>query len=137
MGQGNYSEDDVKMASRAFTGWTIKPKLPRAPYGRFLWQFEYKAEDHDDSEKEFLGRKGNFNGEDIIDIILEEAATARFIARHLYSFFVADEVQVPSWKDIAPRDPEAVQAIADTFTESNFDIKSTAQVPVQLRFLQG
>ena len=129
MGQGNYSEDDVKMASRAFTGWTIKPKLPRAPYGRFLWQFEYKAEDHDDSEKEFLGRKGNFNGEDIIDIILEEPATARFIARHLYSFFVADEVQVPSWKDIAPRDPEAVQAIADTFIESNFDIKST------LRFL--
>ena len=129
MGQGNYSEDDVKMASRAFTGWTIKPKLPRAPYGRFLWQFEYKAEDHDDSEKEFLGRKGNFNGEDIIDIILEEPATARFIARHLYSFFVADEVQVPSWKDIAPRDPESVQAIADTFIESNFDIKST------LRFL--
>ena len=125
MGQGNYSEDDVKMASRAFTGWTIKAKLPRAPYGRYLWEFEYRAEDHDDSEKEFLGRKGNFNGEDIIDIILEEPATARFMARHLYNFFVADEVQVPSWKDIAPRDPEAVQAIADTFADSNYDIKAT------------
>lgn len=125
MGQGNYSEDDVKMASRAFTGWTIKPKLPRAPYGRFLWEFEYKAEDHDDSEKEFLGRTGNFNGEDIIDIILEEPVTARFIARHLYNFFVADEVQVPSWNDEPPRNPEAVQAIADAFVSSNFDIRAT------------
>ncbi len=129
LGQGNYTEDDVKMASRAFTGWTIKPKLPRAPYGRFLWQFEYRPEDHDDGEKEFLGQKGNFNGEDIIHIILQQPATARFIARHLYSFFVADEVQVPSWNDVAPRDPEAVQAIADTFTKSDFDMKST------LRFL--
>ena len=125
MGQGNYSEDDVKMASRAFTGWTIKAKLPRAPYGRYLWEFEYRAEDHDDSEKEFLGRKGNFNGEDIIDIILEESATARFMARHLYNFFVADEVQVPSWKDVEPRDPEAVQAIADAFSGSDYDIKAT------------
>ena len=77
------------------------------------------------ARKEFLGRKGNFNGEDIIDIILEEQATARFIARHLYSFFVADEVQVPSWKDVEPRDAEAVQAIADTFANSNYDIKAT------------
>ena len=113
------------MASRAFTGWTIKAKLPRAPYGRYLWEFEYRAEDHDDNEKEFLGRKGNFNGEDIIDIILEEPATARFMARHLYSFFVADEVQVPSWNDVEPRDPEAVQAIADAFAGSGYDIKAT------------
>ena len=125
MGQGNYSEDDVKMASRAFTGWTIKAKLPRAPYGRYLWEFEYRPEDHDDTEKEFLGRKGNFNGEDIIDIILEEQATARFIARHLYNFFVADEVQVPSWNDVPPRDPEAVEAIADKFAGSNYDIRET------------
>ncbi len=125
MGQGNYSEDDVKMASRAFTGWTIKAKLPRAPYGRYLWEFEYRPEDHDDGEKQFLGRKGNFNGEDIINIILEDPSTARFMARHLYNFFVADEVQVPSWNDVAPRDPEAVQAIADAFAGSNYDIKAT------------
>jgi uncharacterized protein (DUF1800 family) len=125
MGQGNYSEDDVKMAARAFTGWTIKPKLPRAPYGRYYWEFEYKPEDHDDSEKTFLGRKGKFNGEDIINIILEEPATAKFIARHLYNFFVADEVQVPSWKDEAPRDPKAVQAIADVFVKNDFEMKPT------------
>ena len=125
MGQGNYSEDDVKMAARAFTGWTIKPKIPRIPYWRHLWEFEYLEEDHDDSEKTFLGRRGRFNGEDIIDIIVQQPATARFIARHLYSFLVADEVQVPSWLDVPPRDPQAVQAIVDVFVKSGFEIKDT------------
>ena len=125
MGQGHYSEDDVKTAARAFTGWTILPKIPRTPYQRHHWKFIFKAEDHDHGEKTFLGRTGNFNGEDIIDIIVDEPATAMFMARHLYNFFVADEVQVPSWLDIDARDPEAVKAIADTFIESGFDIKTT------------
>ncbi|MGH8056887.1 MAG: DUF1800 family protein, partial [Candidatus Entotheonellia bacterium] len=42
MGVGNYSEDDIKEASRAFTGWTIAPKIPRLPLGRFYWSFAYK-----------------------------------------------------------------------------------------------
>ncbi len=125
MGQGNYSEDDVKMAARAFTGWTILPKIPRTPYQRHHWKFIYKAEDHDHGQKTFLGRTGDFNGGDIIDIIVEEPATAKFMARHLYNFFVADEVQVPSWLDVPPRDPEAVNAIADVFTKSGFEIKET------------
>jgi uncharacterized protein (DUF1800 family) len=129
MGQGHYSEDDVKMAARAFTGWTMKPKLPRSPYMRGTWEFEYHAEDHDDGPKTFLGRSGNFNGEDIIDIIAEEPATARFIARHLYNFFVEDDVQVPSWLDVPAKNPGAVDAIAKTLKDSDFDIKST------LRFL--
>jgi uncharacterized protein (DUF1800 family) len=125
MGQGHYSEDDVKMAARAFTGWTLKPKLPRNPYGRWYWEFEYRPEDHDDSEKTFLGRKGRFNGEDIINIILEETACHKFIARHLYNFFVEDEVQVPSWLDVPPKNPKAVDAIARVFRESNFEMKPT------------
>ena len=129
MGQGNYSEDDVKMAARAFTGWTILPKIPRTPYQRHHWKFIYKAEDHDHGEKTFLGHTGRFNGEDIIDIVVQQPATATFMARHLYNFFVADEVQVPSWLDVPPRDPEAVQAIADTFVNPDFDIRET------LRFL--
>ena len=128
MGQGNYSEDDVKMASRAFTGWTIKAKIPRLPYSRHLWQFEYKAEDHDDSEKVFLGQHGRFNGEDIINIIVQQPATARFVARHLYNYFVADEVQVPSWLDVAPRDPQAIATISDAFVKSGYDIRSTLRV---------
>ncbi|PKB63722.1 MAG: hypothetical protein BZY80_05595, partial [SAR202 cluster bacterium Io17-Chloro-G2] len=62
MGVSNYTEVDVREASRAFTGWTIAPKLPRQPFGRFPWAFEYLGEDHDDGEKTFLGHTGNLNG---------------------------------------------------------------------------
>ena len=70
---------DVREASRAFTGWTFETKLPRLPYGRFPWKFEYRPEDHDEGEKTFLGHKGNFNGEDIINIIVQQPACADFI----------------------------------------------------------
>ena len=136
MGQGNYTEKDVFECSRAFTGWTINHKIPQVPFGRYVWQFEYKEEDHDDGEKVFLGQRGRFNGEDIIDIIVQEPATARFIARHLYNFFVADEVQVPSWKDIPPRDPEAMQALADTFVSSGYDIRSTLRMLFNSEFFK-
>ena len=108
LGAGNYTEVDVREASRAFTGWTFETKIPRLPYGRFPWKFEYRPEDHDDGEKTFLGHKGNFNGEDIIDIIVQQPACAKFICRHLYNFFVADEPQVPAWNLEPPRDPAAI-----------------------------
>ena len=128
MGQGNYTEKDVFECSRAFTGWTINRRIPQVPFGRYFWEFEYKSEDHDGTDKEFLGHTGPFNGEDIIDIIVKQPATANFIARHLYNYFVADEIQVPSWKDVAPKNPEAVQAIADTFVNSGYDIRSTLRM---------
>ena len=90
--------------------------------GRWDWDFKFLPEDHDYSEKEFLGHKGNFDGEEIIDIILSKPATATFIARHLYSFFVADEPQVPAWSVTPPRDPEAVQFLADSLMESDYHI---------------
>ena len=128
MGVGNYTEVDVREASRAFTGWTITPKLPRFTMGRFDWYFEYKDEDHDDGEKTFLGQTGHFNGEEIIDIILQQPATARFIARHLYSFFVADEPQVPAWSVTPPGDPEAIDALATVLIESDYDMRTTLRV---------
>ena len=128
MGVGNYTEVDVRECSRAFTGWSILPKLPRGPIGRHDWFFEYREEDHDDGEKTFLGATGNFNGEDIIRIICEQPATAQFIARHLYNFFVADEAQVPAWAVTPPMDPGAVDLLADTLVESNYDIRSTLKV---------
>jgi uncharacterized protein (DUF1800 family) len=124
MGQGNYTEKDVREASRAFTGWGIAVKIPRLPYGRFPWEFEYNAEDHDDTEKEFLGHKGNFNGADIIDIVVQQPACATFICRHLYNFFVADEPQVPSWKIEPPQDPQAMAAMTKAFRESSFDVRA-------------
>ncbi len=124
MGIGNYSEDDVKAAARAFTGWTLAPTLPRQPYGRFDWHFEYRPELHDDSEKTFLGETGRWNGEDIVNIIVKQPASARFIARHLYNFFVADEPQVPAWSIEAPRDPQAIETLATAFRDSHYDMQS-------------
>ena len=123
MGVSNYTEVDVREASRAFTGWTIAAKLPRQPFGRFPWAFEYLAEDHDDGEKTFLGHTGDLNGEDIIDIIAKEPATARFICRHLYNFFVADEVQVPAWTIQDARDEDALEMMINAFEESGYEIK--------------
>ena len=128
MGVGNYTEVDVRECSRAFTGWTITPKLARGPYGRFDWFFEYKEGDHDDGEKTFLGHSGRLNGEDIIDIVCQQPATARFISRHLYNFFVADEAQVPAWLVTPPRDPLAIDTLAKAFTESKYDMRSVLGV---------
>ena len=129
MGVGNYTEDDIKMAARAFTGWTLAPAMSSAlPYQRHAFKFQYDPEDHDDGEKVFLGQRGRFNGDDIINIIARQPATARFIARHLYDFFVADEVQVPAWQSTPPRDPAAVNVLADAYLQSNYDIRSVLRV---------
>ena len=137
LGVGNYSEDDIKEASRAFTGWTIAPKIPRNPLGRFYWNFEYKPEDHDDGEKTFLGHTGNFNGEDIINILADQPATPRFLARHLYNFFVADEAQVPAWNITPPRDPEAIQTLVDAYNDSKGDIRSILRVLFKSDFFKS
>jgi hypothetical protein len=128
MGVGAYTEKDVREASRAFTGWTFETKIPRLPYGRFPWKFEYRPEDHDDGEKEFLGHRGRFNGEDIIDIVVEQPACARFVCRHLYNFFVADEPQVPAWSIEPPRDQKAIDTMTAAFRQSRFDIRSVLRV---------
>ena len=128
MGVSNYTEDDVRECSRAFTGWTMSPKLPRFHMGRWDWYFEYKEDDHDNGNKTFLGETGNFNGEDIIDIILKQPATARFIARHLYSFFVADEVQVPAWPVTPPNDPEAIDFLSRALMETDYDIRAVLRL---------
>ena len=133
MGVGNFTENDVKECARAFTGWTIgnreymelrSSRDSDWPYGRISWHFEYRPEDHDDGEKEFLGQTGNFNGEDIVDIICRQPATARFISRHLYHFFVADEPPVPQWPYQPPRDPEAIETLSQSYFDSNYDIRS-------------
>ena len=137
MGVGNYTEDDVKEASRAFTGWTFDNKLPRFPYGRFDWFFSYRRDDHDEDEKRFLGHRGRFNGEDIVDIIVEQRATARFICRHLYSFFVADEPPVPTWPYTAPRDSDAIDALTDTFVGTDGNIRDVLRTLFNSEFFKN
>ena len=123
MGVGNYTEDDIKNCARAFTGWTFTPPIPLYPHGYYPANFVLSEEEHDDGEKTFLGHTGNLNGNDIIDIIAKQPATANFICRHLYNFFVADEPQVPSWNVTPPQDPKAIETLANAFMESGGDMR--------------
>ena len=127
-GQANYSEDDVKECSRAFTGWTYTGHIPRYPYGRYSWQFQYDPSDHDDDEKTFLGETGKWNGEDIVRIIVNQPSAARFIARHLYNYFVADEPQVPQWTMTPPQDMTAIKMLEDAYFENNHEIRPMLRV---------
>ena len=123
MGVGNYTEDDIKAASRAFTGWTFRQPLSLYPNGHYPAEFMFRADDHDYGEKTFLGETGAFDGEDVIDIIVKQPATARFISRHLYNFFVEDEVQVPSWATEPPKNEEAIQRLSRVFMESGGQLR--------------
>ena len=125
MGIGSYTEDDVKEASRAFTGWTIQNneymsmrvhKASIWPYGKIAWQFEYDPDRHDDGEKTFLGETGRFNGEDIVRIIASQPATARFICTRLYQFFAADEV--------GEGGRELIEQLMDAYFSSRYEIRS-------------
>ena len=137
MGVGNYTEEDIKECARAFTGWTVKNgeylsmmavKDSIWPYGRILWHHEYRDSDHDSGKKKFLGENSNFNGDGVVGVICRQQATANFIARHLYNFFVADEVPVPQWSSTPPKDPEAVDVLANAYMEYDHDIRSIMRV---------
>ena len=136
-GRPNYTEDDVQACARAFTGWTIINGIPRYPYGRYESQFVYNADDHDDSEKSFLGETGRWNGGDVIDILARQPAAARFISRHLYNFFVADEPGVPAWQDTPPQDPDAIKMLEEEYFRSNYDIRSMLRVLFNSEFFKN
>ena len=146
MGVGNYSEDDIKEAARAFTGWSIgntdymvlrSERDSDWPYGRIAWHFEFKEDDHDYGEKEFLGQRGNFDGDEIVEIICKQEATPRFIARHLYNFFVQDEVPVPSWNDTPPRNPEAIETLVKAYFDNGHSVKEMVRTLLKSDFFKS
>ncbi|HZO26490.1 MAG TPA: DUF1800 domain-containing protein [Chloroflexota bacterium] len=137
MGIGNYTEQDIKECARAFTGWTFEHAIPLYPYGHYDSKFVYNEADHDNGVKTFLGHTGNFNGEDIVDIIARQEATARFISRHLYNFFVADEQQVPAWSVTDPVDPEAIKTLMKAFKDADADIRSVMRVLLNSDFFKA
>jgi uncharacterized protein (DUF1800 family) len=120
----NYSEPDVKACARAFTGWNVAPIYPPFPHGRSPFEFRYDPTDHDDSEKTFLGETGRWNGDDIIDMVCRQPGTARFLSRHMYNFFVADEVPVPSWRMTPPREKEAIAKLEKAYFDSGYEISA-------------
>ena len=81
MGVGHYTERDVREAARAFTGWTNE-----------VLEYKFDSRQHDFGEKTFLGQKGRFNGEDVIDAILKQPVTGEFVAAKIYRYFVREDI---------------------------------------------
>ncbi len=91
MGRGNYTEDDIKNAARAFTGWRFG----------LDGEFKFAKFQHDEDSKTFLGQTGNFDGDDILNIILQSPATANFIVRKLYRYFVNETIDEDICNELA------------------------------------
>lgn len=100
LGRGNYTEKDVKEAARALTGYTATHK-----------KFRFARRHHDYGDKTFLGKTGNFDGDDIVDIILDQPACAKFITGKILDFL---GVQASS---------ELIQSLADEFRDNDYEIK--------------
>ena len=102
LGRGNYTENDVKEAARAFTGWGFN----------LQGEFVIRANQHDEGSKTFLGKTGNFNGDDIIDILLDQKQTALFITKKIYRYFVNEKI-----------DGSKEQWLAKQFYQNGYNIK--------------
>ncbi|HUL40904.1 MAG TPA: DUF1800 domain-containing protein [Burkholderiales bacterium] len=103
LGEGHYTERDVKEAARAFTGWSIDPET-----GDFRWRPFF----HDDGDKTVLGKTGDYDGDDVLNILLERPETAEFVVAKMWREFVSP----------AP-DPKEVARIANQFRGSGYEIK--------------
>ncbi|MEM1121101.1 MAG: DUF1800 domain-containing protein [Bacteroidota bacterium] len=101
IGRGHYTEKDVREAARAFTGWS----------SNLRGEYVFKKRQHDYGSKTFMGQTGNFDGTDIIDIILSKRATAEFICRKIYRYFVHPTV-----------DEKRIQQLTTFFYQSNYEI---------------
>ena len=103
LGEGRYSEQDVKEAARAFTGWSLD---------RETGVFVFRPRLHDDGTKVVLARSGRLDGDAVLDILLARPETAEFVTAKLWREFVSPDP-----------DPADVARIARRFRESNYDIK--------------
>ncbi len=102
LGIGNYTEEDIREAARAFTGWEIKEG-----------KFRFNRGQHDTGKKTVFGKSGRFGGEDIVNLCLEKPVAAQFIAGKLFRFFVSETI---------PATPELLEPLAVRFRRSDYDI---------------
>jgi uncharacterized protein (DUF1800 family) len=105
LGEGNYTEADIKEAARAFTGWQVN---------RRNGEFHVNKRQHDNGEKTVFGQTGNWNGDEIVDLIFEEKGeqAALFLVEKLYRYFVSSKVN-----------DETVSDLAALFVQEDFEIK--------------
>ena len=103
LGEGHYSEADIKEAARAYTGWSIDPDTLA-----YMWRPQL----HDTGEKTVLGQTGDFDGDQVLDILLSRPETATLISAKLWREFISPTV-----------DDTELTPIADAFRASHYDIK--------------
>jgi uncharacterized protein (DUF1800 family) len=103
LGEGHYTEQDVKEAARAFTGWSIEPDT-----GEFRW----RPFAHDNGSKTVLGVSGNLDGDAVLDILLAQPQTAEFVVRKLWREFVS----------LTPDESET-RRIARRYRDSGYDMR--------------
>ena len=103
LGIGNYTEKDVTEGARALTGWSLD---------RLNQEYVYRPVFHDNGIKTYLGRTGNFNGDDVIRIIVKQPASARFITAKLWNYFAGQ-----------PPSNELNEALAAVFRENGNNFK--------------
>jgi uncharacterized protein (DUF1800 family) len=102
LGVGNYTETDIREAARAFTGWHTEGD-----------NFDFNKNFHDYGEKTVHGQQGNWNGDDIVRIVLEQPAASRFLVRKLYRYFIS-ETEVPP--------PALLEPLAVQLRKTDYDI---------------
>ncbi len=107
LGEGHYTEQDIKEAARAFTGWMVAPRkyefLDATASGRRGL--------HDNGAKEFFEKRGNFDGNDIIRIILNQEQAARFLVTKLWRFFAYDNPE-----------SDIIEALSEEFRRNGYDL---------------
>lgn len=103
LGEGHYSERDVKEAARAFTGWMVNRETDR---------FEFRPQAHDDGEKTVLGQSGPLDGGDVLEILLAQPATAEFVVGKLWRELVSSQP-----------DPREIKRLAELFRRQHYEIK--------------
>ena len=103
VGIGNYTEQDIHEAARAFTGHSLDKSL----------NYVFNANQHDNGVKTFQGQSGNFDADDILAILVRNPAAARFITTKLFSWFAYDSP-----------DPSVIDRLSNTFVTSGFDVRS-------------
>ncbi|MFY7786732.1 MAG: DUF1800 domain-containing protein [Thermoflexibacteraceae bacterium] len=101
LGRGNYTENDIKNAAKAFTGWSYDED----------GTFRLRQRQHDEGQKTFMGKTGNFSGEDILQLLLENPQTAVFITTKIYKYFVNEK----------PNE-QIIKGLAEKFYSSGYDI---------------
>jgi uncharacterized protein (DUF1800 family) len=106
-GIGHYSEDDVRESARSFTGWTLQGGKQL----RYTMQSAFNPRYFDSGQKTFMGKTGNFTGDDIVEMLVPLRATAERLSTRLFSFFAYPNPE-----------PEIVRHLADTFQQSHYNV---------------